>query len=487
MYANCGPCQPVYVAAPAAPRRRSYSRRRRLPYKVKRKLKAYRSQRRSAYKYRQLIQAEMPRGSEASKAFWGVDYASATPASKLLRKAMNFRGKGDYGGDAGGNQIIGGSIQKPMTVNQDPSNLSGDVVLSHREFLQNVTATGGLGNISPFSVVSFPVNVGITTTFPWLSQIAQNFTLYELEGLIFEFRPTSGELGATGSNSLGKVVMCTQYDPDAADFTTSVAMENYDYSNSCKPSEHMLHGVETERGQRMTNMLYIRTGTSTKDKVQTDYGTFQIATEGLPLTNGTRANIGELWVSYKVRLSRAQLFGSLIANDVKQDNLLGYSNTRMFDKTTASLPLEPFYTLYNIPTDINSASSRKTNTIGCIMSSSGLNAIAFTFPKNIVTGYFHIKIWVRFATPTTNGFNNTTSASNGTLELPKGIAIANTIPASTQVFTTQANLLLACEAYFRVNAPGNLQASFVLNLTANVPVDTVTSACITELPLILGD
>ena len=79
-----------------------------------------------------------------------------------------------------------------------------------------------------------------------------------------------------------------------------VIMENYDYASACKPSEHMVHGVETKNSQLITNNYYVRVGPSSKDKVFTDVGIFSIATEGLPIIPASGANvyvpIGELWV-----------------------------------------------------------------------------------------------------------------------------------------------------------------------------------------------
>lgn len=215
---------------------------------------------------------------------WGV----GADASKLI-------GWGDYG-PRQDNQIIEGSPHTPMQVNPS-EDLTGDIFFSHREFLCNVENT-----TANFVNRSFEINPGLESTFPFLSQLAACFTLYEFQGLIFEYRPLSGEFGTTGS-PLGKVVITTNYDPDAEPFENSLEMENYDYSNSTKPSIEMLHGVETDPGQRAVNMKYIRTGSVARDKIFTDIGLFQVATEGISDTGV----IGQIWVSYRIKLSRAKL------------------------------------------------------------------------------------------------------------------------------------------------------------------------------------
>lgn len=287
------------------------------------------------------------RGSDQNVAKYGPNYRDATHNQRLQRRADRFYGLGDYrdyakyvprgigalyGGYTGGlagaakgwntgaqvskfvgwgdyqggepssygatvdNQLLPGG-NAPITVNSDPSNKTGDLYFTHTEFIKNITSPG-----TEFDIASFPINPGLKESFPFLSQLARNFTMYELQGLIFEYRPTSGEFGSS-NNALGKVIMATNYDPDDHEFLNSVNMENYDYATSCKPSVGMRHGVETAPNQMATKMQFVRTGETTRDKIFTDLGLFQIATEGIP----NAGTIGELWVTYNIKLSRAQI------------------------------------------------------------------------------------------------------------------------------------------------------------------------------------
>lgn len=216
-----------------------------------------------------------------------------------------FIGWGDYHdasssayGPTVDNQLLPGG-NPPISVNTDPTNKTGDLFFTHTEFITNIY-NDSIG----FQNRSFPLNPGMKETFPFLSQLAKNFTMYEFHGLIFEYRPTSGEFGSA-SNALGKIIMATDYDPDSSPFISSQNMENYDYATSCKPSVGMRHGVETAPNQSATKMQYIRTTETARDKIFTDIGLFQLATDGLPST-GVGA-IGELWVTYCVKLSRSQI------------------------------------------------------------------------------------------------------------------------------------------------------------------------------------
>lgn len=515
------PSQPIVIKQTAP--RRSY--RRRGPSKVyKRYKRAYYNARR----YRRYLQDQAgARGTPGSQSLWGVDYAAATPDQQALRRGLGFRGKGDYltdigkwgsralgmgiggfvggipgaalghrygarfskymgwgeyGGDAGGNQIMAGSTQTPMTVNAS-DDLSGDVYFSNREFLGNVTATAtGTTTPSSFNIVAYPLNSGLITTFPWLSQIAQNYTLYEFEGCIFEYKPTSGELGSA-SNALGKVVMATQYDPDAPNFTSAVEMENYAYNDACKPSEHMLHGVETLRSQAATNMLYVRTGPTSKDKIFTDYGTFQIATEGLPLnaTAGTTVNVGELWVSYRIKLSRPKLYGSLLNLNSAFDSFwFRADGTTVVGDTNAAIAANNL-TKYPSNNPVNTAAPRITNNIGCAVGSTTRTSMNILFPSNIVAGVYRISFEIDNAAPFTMVFNAPT-VTNGSLVAAQGIdgQPFQATFSTSQVFA--ASGFSAQTFIVSINAPGNLQSVVTISWTNNIPSASIGSIVISDVP-----
>lgn len=409
------------------------------------------------------------------------------------------------------NQIIKGSGQKPLMVNSG-KDLSGDVYMSHREFVGNVTAqytnttgaTVGSAGVaatyqSTFNPTLYPVNAGIGSCFPWLSQIAQNFTLYEFEGLIFEYRPTSGEFGSSNSNSLGKVIMATNYDPDASPFVSSVQMENYDYATACKPAEHMLHGIETKSKQRLPNMLYVRTGTVTKDKVLTDLGLFQIGTEGVPYqitgtiangASGPAINVGELWVTYKVKLSRANLFGTYQGNEIPMDTFFGYTNatTNCFDSTSAQLITNSWLTKYASPIP-GYAASALSNTLGCTLQSPNLTTMTLTFPVNITDGYYLVQVYWENSTAANQRFAAANNFANCTLIVPTGVwkntistytgtlTAVPTNPGGTGTFTGGMQTFI-----LRVQAPGTLQASCRFNLNISSANTTAWQAVVTQVP-----
>jgi len=357
---------PVYAAAPpaAAPAKRSYRRRnyRGTSYqKLKRSNERMKTDRK---RFRDWIKSTGPVGVPGSvrQQIVGPTYQSAEIGQRHLRRAAGYYGPGDYkstlgryippgsfskagswlgsatgipglgslGGWAGDqvskyvgfgdygpvstNQIIDSGSGAQQLVSVNPGDRSGDICLDHTSFVANVIATTGDGvTASPFEIQGYDLNPGLVETFPWLSQIASNYELYDWEGLIFQFKPTSGEFGSSTSNALGKIIMVTRYGVNQdTSFANSIEMLNYDYSNSSKPSCGMLHGVETDnRKQNGGEMLMVRTGPPTESRTLFDVGKFYIATEGIPMGENTTAIVGELWVTYKLRLSRAKLSTAL--------------------------------------------------------------------------------------------------------------------------------------------------------------------------------
>ena len=319
--------------------------------------------------------------------------------------AYRMGGVGSYG-DISTNDIVHGGSGDSMAiakVNPSMSDDSGDVILSHSEYMGNVVAsatilTAGTTVQSQFQNNVYPINPGLQGTFPFLSQLAQNYTMYRLEGVIFQYKPTSGE-GAGGSNALGKIIMATDYDPMALPFINSVQMENYQYSQSTKPSLAARHGVECAPSQGSTDMKYIRTGTSNRDKAFTDLGLFQIATEGIPITGPqgpVLANIGELWVSYKVRLSRANLYSSLLGYGIRAD---------YYDVNTAATGAQSEAPVpYTVSKDYSQINNIGT-TIQFRQAASNLSvcgdSLTITWPSSQILGVYRITIFSNFSTADT--------------------------------------------------------------------------------------
>lgn len=278
--------------------------------------------------------------------------AIATMAGGALTKALMsyVKGFGDY--NLSSNTIMG--MQPPEVHNSSNSN---SVIISHREFLTDITATTG------FNVTNFIINPGNVQTFPWLSQIGTSFEQYRLRGLIFMFNSMSSPnvLAASATTALGSVVMATQYDVEDPVFASKFEMENYSYANSRVPYISFIHPVECARNLSVLSDLYIRdsSGDPNTDARFYDFGRFAIATTGMQANSGV---IGELWVTYEIELMKPKI----LAGPASIPLIDAWNNT---GAVTGASPC-------------GTPGKRSSSNLGTILSGAAANI--FSFPANLV-------------------------------------------------------------------------------------------------------
>lgn len=184
----------------------------------------------------------------------------------------------------------------------------GGQVVRFQEYLGDIRTSPTAG---AFKIESYLLNAGNPETFPWLSQLAANYEQYEIEGMLFQFKSTSADALNSVNTALGTVMMATQYDVIDQPFTSKTEMLNYEFSTSCKPSDTCLHMIECDPRQTSVSNLYVlynQDVPSNADPRLYNLGRFSIATTGF---QGTSVNIGELHVTYQVKLLKPKLFTTL--------------------------------------------------------------------------------------------------------------------------------------------------------------------------------
>lgn len=346
-------------------RRRSYSRKRRYP----RYLRAYRRLRRE-YPTSKYGMRFIPR-SDTTRQMYGLSYSSATDAQKLARERDTFYGKGAYGirrtlgsalkrfklgqrlGGAALGGILGGVEGAAMGFvgngeysSNDLINMRNDmdeipqfsmtddegIILSRKEYIRDVYGGPNIGTVAspkadPFLVYEFPINPGMENTFPWLSQIACNFEEYELLQCIFTYRATVTESANTANGQVGNILINTIYQAAAPNFNNKVEMAAYGHPGGGKISENCYHGVECDR-EKLSGTVgeFIRTGPVTGQDIKS----FDHAKLNVAVANLDKAYIdtclGELWVTYTVRLRKPKLY-SAIGKSIQQDIYLSGGGT----------------------------------------------------------------------------------------------------------------------------------------------------------------
>jgi len=184
---------------------------------------------------------------------------------------------------------------------------NGGTVIRFQEYICDIIT----GDANTFSNQSFLLNAANQNTFPWLSQVAANYDQYELQGILFEYRSTSSNALNSTNTALGTVMMATQYDVVDLPFSSKVQMLNYEFSTSCVPSSNQIHMIECDPHQTTLPLLYTDAGETNPPNTDPRLyflGRFQIATTGFQAAN---INIGELHVTYQVKLLKPKLSNAL--------------------------------------------------------------------------------------------------------------------------------------------------------------------------------
>ena len=204
------------------------------------------------------------------------------------------------------------------------------VYYSRREYVSEIYGPPlipATTNAEPFVLQAFNINPGLEKTFPWLSQIAANFEEYELEQLCFTFKSTTTESGNQTNGQVGTIIMATNYNAAAANFTEKFTMMQYAHAVSGRLTESLQAFVECDpeklsgsRGE------YVRTNPviSNQDLKTYDHGKFQIAIANCT-SNLSNQSLGELWVSYTIKLRKPKFYTGR-GLSISKDIFLSYPN-----------------------------------------------------------------------------------------------------------------------------------------------------------------
>lgn len=238
---------------------------------------------------------------------WGL--GSPESWQKAVSGISSLGGLGNYYSRPVTRGYGGVYIDQDVPQVTNPGGTDGGVLIRHREYIQDVVSPGSAFNISQ----KLRINPGNSKVFPWLSQIAQNFTQYKLQGCVFHFKSSSGALST--SQALGEIIMAINYNSTDAEFTTKQQMLNEIMATSKVPSEDALCPVECDPKQTTMEQMYISSDQlpSGQDPRFYDIGDFYIATQGQP---SGPVVLGELWVSYQVELFKPQLPSNITSNSI---------------------------------------------------------------------------------------------------------------------------------------------------------------------------
>lgn len=220
-------------------------------------------------------------------------------AKPYLQPLFSFFGSGDYTLKANSLVDGGGSTNQAMVV----ASGGREVRIQFREYLGDVISAPN----GAFDIRAYSINPGLATSFPWLNAIANQFDQWQPHGIVYEFKSTSSEY--VSQQSLGSVIMATEYDVYDDPFTSKQGMLNSAYSSECKPSINMVHGIECAPRDTPNRIFYTRhindSNSLNRDLTDCDIGTFYVATQGM--ASGSPAlNLGSLYVHYDITFRKEQ-------------------------------------------------------------------------------------------------------------------------------------------------------------------------------------
>jgi hypothetical protein len=189
---------------------------------------------------------------------------------------------------------------------------------------------------------------------------------------IFTYRSTLTDVISDNNGQVGQIVMVHNTNVNKAPFAQKHLMMGYDGAQSSKTTEHAAHGIECAPDKRPgTERLafqgsegkFVRTKPlKTGEIINYDLAKFQLAVAGTP-DQLAHQTIGELWVSYTVRLRKPKFYTSL-GYGISCDQFLGHGDATIGGNGVNGT--DPFGTLYD--GTVGRPLVGKDNSIGCHVS-----------------------------------------------------------------------------------------------------------------------
>ena len=308
-----------------------------------------------------------------------------------------YTGRGDYTDNSLIDDGLGVAEEVPSF--NGSGDETGSILVSKKEYICDIYGPG-----ESFNVQSFELNPGLESTFPWLSQIAQNYDEYDFKQLMFTYRSTTTDIGTTSNGQCGTCIMATNYNAAAPPFGDKVVMMEYDAAMSCKLTESMRHGIECDPNKLSgSEGKYVRNNpvVLNQDLKTYDHGLFQLGIANSP-GSGTvpplggfyNQSVGELWVSYTVELRKPKFYAS---------RGLGISEDIYVSNTGESI-LQPMGNLLTLL-------SGQQNNINCQITQPFANWTTITFPASYA-GFIEIKFCMEGITSIGNSINAVTNTGN---------------------------------------------------------------------------
>jgi len=176
-----------------------------------------------------------------------------------------------------------GARLKPPIIRQNGSTCR----VKHSEFLSNVTGS------SVFSLThAIEIQPGLAASFPWLSNIANNWDEYTIHALRFRY------LTRTGTSTAGSVIISPDYDSTDGPPTTEAIMTTFQGTREDAPWKDILCPLDPASMRGGMSRKFIR---SLPLQPNQDIKTYDCGNLYLAVTDSSgTVGWGKLWVDYDI-------------------------------------------------------------------------------------------------------------------------------------------------------------------------------------------
>jgi hypothetical protein len=159
--------------------------------------------------------------------------------------------------------------------------------VNHRELVATISGS------TTFEVTTFSLNPGLSTSFPWLSTIADSFEQYRFNRLRFHY------VTRAPSTYIGSILMAPDYDALDSAPTSEIIASQMDGAVEDSPWKEQYLDLSVADMFPMGPRKYIRTSVISSSDLKTyDAGNVHLCAVSCTDTSA----IGKLWVEYDVEL-----------------------------------------------------------------------------------------------------------------------------------------------------------------------------------------
>jgi hypothetical protein len=282
------------------------------------------------------VKSALHSGSGLVGSYLGGKVGMAAQGRKLAQNAASrlsdrILGKGSYGTEA--------PAMLPATANSlwpggrgDPyasftsGKSDGEIVITHQEYFDSIICPS---NTPGLTIWSQPINPGLDSFGPYISQIASNYEGWLPEGLVWESRSSVTPYSAAAS--LGTVILSGEYNAFAPAPTTVQSLLGTGYAIEARSDKDIIFGWECEGPSQ--GFYYVRSSNTTQPINLTDAGTFYYAFNN-PGNYLTGTEISRLFVTYRMRLMRPKLssqrYGYMHGDWAGSGTVCALNNTNTF-------------------------------------------------------------------------------------------------------------------------------------------------------------